>query len=1085
MGQLVLGGVGAVIGAYFGGPMGAQIGFMIGSMIGGLLFPPKHHYPALQDLRMQNSAYGQPINWCYGIVRCTGNVIWCGPPHQHNSGGGKGASGPAQSNYTISFAVGICEGPIAGIRRIWANGKLIYDVSNPSDFKQITGSNSMTTNFVTYLGDENQLPDPTIASYVGAGLVPPFRGLAYVVFNELDLTPFGQSLPNLSFEVVQGNGMSYTFSGTQTIAGLNPPQFPEYTNTVTPYSTTFLAQGAGVKGWAYSQVGSVIHMTPYTIDSSGINREGVAVNVGIAFPLPGLDQSGRGGILSTTGAWFDPENGHTGFEDFPLNIGIIGSGWTNSFWCRSPDKNTLVYSWWTAFTQYGFVICQPGGLGYTYAPFVTNNQVGVAPAGFTGGYIYGLVQNPASGTGGNATYGDCLVRLDYSGNLVAVLGRVDNAQGLTAPVYVLDDNNIWVFTTTKVWYWNGSTFSVATTAYNKSANIPIAMWQSQMIASSQLSGSATYTMAVPTFDQVETTVSAIIDDVCTRAGLPSGMWDSSQAQDTVRGYVVNNAPSARDALTQLMQLFFTDVSDSAGTLKFVRRGAYPTVTIPYSDIGVANTTQDPASIDPLKRTLLQEYDLPQQLSLTTYSASNDYNTNTQTAFRTQTASNYHANVKAAVVMTDGENLQCAQTILWATWINAESFEFTTDLSYLYLEPTDVVTVVGKSGKQYTLKLTKVTNTGKGVLTWTATLEAPSIYPAAGAPPQVMPGLPAGFTPQRIGYSGATRMVIMDIPPLRVQDAPSPGVYIGMSGTDSTWPGATIELSRDSSTFSNTVTGTSRAAIGYSMSILGPFTGGGDQVDELSTVKVMLWDSSLGLQSVTYANFLNNENVAYLGGEIIGFRNAVLQGDGSYLLNGLIRGMFGTERFKGTHAIGEDFCFLDQNTIQRIGVNLTDFGQTLYFLARTGVSTANDSTVPKQLTLANGNIQPLPPAKLRAIQNFTGSSRTVAILWLRRARINAGWYDGTDVPLDETTEGYTVTVYNSANAVVFQYSFSQTWGSGQQPNITWPNTTAQVTAMGATGVGAGTLGAATYTVSVQQHSDQGVLGVASTATFSLT
>ena len=37
----------------------------------------------------------------------------------------------------------------------------------------------------------------------GAGRVPAYRGLAYVVFEDLDLGPFGNRVPQFSFEVVR------------------------------------------------------------------------------------------------------------------------------------------------------------------------------------------------------------------------------------------------------------------------------------------------------------------------------------------------------------------------------------------------------------------------------------------------------------------------------------------------------------------------------------------------------------------------------------------------------------------------------------------------------------------------------------------------------------------------------------------------------------------------------------------------------------------------------------------------------------------------------------------------------------------
>jgi hypothetical protein len=101
-------------------------------------------------------------------------------------GGGGGGTEVTEYFYFASFAVALCEGPITGIGRIWADGKI------------------MSRDGVTlrlHKGGEEQEPDPFIASKMGAANTPAYRGTAYVVFEELPLERFGNRLPQLSFEV--------------------------------------------------------------------------------------------------------------------------------------------------------------------------------------------------------------------------------------------------------------------------------------------------------------------------------------------------------------------------------------------------------------------------------------------------------------------------------------------------------------------------------------------------------------------------------------------------------------------------------------------------------------------------------------------------------------------------------------------------------------------------------------------------------------------------------------------------------------------------------------------------------------------
>ena len=47
------------------------------------------------------------------------------------------------------------------------------------------------------------MPDPFIEAKEGAGQAPAYRGVAYVVFEDLALESFGNRLPQLSFEVIR------------------------------------------------------------------------------------------------------------------------------------------------------------------------------------------------------------------------------------------------------------------------------------------------------------------------------------------------------------------------------------------------------------------------------------------------------------------------------------------------------------------------------------------------------------------------------------------------------------------------------------------------------------------------------------------------------------------------------------------------------------------------------------------------------------------------------------------------------------------------------------------------------------------
>jgi hypothetical protein len=194
IGASIGGGILGISAATIGGAIGTMAGSVVDSWIVGSLQPDQRYEGArLDSLRVTSATEGTTIPRVFGRMRLGGNIIWATDFTEHVStstqGGGKGG-GPSvtttEYSYTASFAVALCEGPITGIGRIWADGEL-FDTS--------------TINWRWYPGNEAQAADPFIAAKMGAEGAPAYRGTAYVVFEELDLTQFGNRIPQLSFEV--------------------------------------------------------------------------------------------------------------------------------------------------------------------------------------------------------------------------------------------------------------------------------------------------------------------------------------------------------------------------------------------------------------------------------------------------------------------------------------------------------------------------------------------------------------------------------------------------------------------------------------------------------------------------------------------------------------------------------------------------------------------------------------------------------------------------------------------------------------------------------------------------------------------
>ncbi|WP_150522946.1 baseplate multidomain protein megatron [Roseibium sediminis] len=200
MATLILAAAGQALGAALGaGGFGAIVGKAAGALIGGALdqnlFGSTRTIEGarLKDLDVQASTEGASLPKVYGRVRLAGQIIWSTrfeevvSEEKHGGKGGRPSVKVKSYAYFASFAVGICEGPIVRIGRVWADGKEI----DPSAFTMRV-----------HQGADDQMPDPLIAAVQG-GATPAYRGTAYVVFERLPLENFGNRLPQLSFEVIR------------------------------------------------------------------------------------------------------------------------------------------------------------------------------------------------------------------------------------------------------------------------------------------------------------------------------------------------------------------------------------------------------------------------------------------------------------------------------------------------------------------------------------------------------------------------------------------------------------------------------------------------------------------------------------------------------------------------------------------------------------------------------------------------------------------------------------------------------------------------------------------------------------------
>ena len=155
MSTLILSAVGGKYGSFWGG-VGALAGYYIDQRyLYPSLFPKLPvDIPKLGDFALQQTNEGSPVNICFGPEnRLAGTIIWLSDiREQESTEGGGWKEGPEVTSYAyfVDLAIAVCVGEIQNIKKIWADGAIIYDADPDIDIQDKT--DLAVTKVVEYSG---------------------------------------------------------------------------------------------------------------------------------------------------------------------------------------------------------------------------------------------------------------------------------------------------------------------------------------------------------------------------------------------------------------------------------------------------------------------------------------------------------------------------------------------------------------------------------------------------------------------------------------------------------------------------------------------------------------------------------------------------------------------------------------------------------------------------------------------------------------------------------------------------------------------------------------------------------------------
>lgn len=1034
----------------------------------------------LLDLSVMSSANGVTIPKIYGTGVVGANIIWS-PGLVETSitvtqSGGKG--GPTttstQYEYTASFAAGFCEGP-GTVSKIWGDTQVLYDNSsavtqyegifNSGTLYQVgqivkydNGSSTLfyicirtgtalpfpapggligglywslyTGNPVAisggqqypsptlYQGTNTQMPDPTIQANLGVHATSAFRGLVYVVWANLQLNNFGNRIPSIRGVVTTGfpnasppsttSGVDYIVKDLCESAGVPASVIDssDLASIVTTVADIYQSDGSGIPALTLVQGSGTVNY--YQGSGCGAPFGFRYPGDGSSVPLPSPKFTYK--MKNNQSILFNPypaDATHPGYTSFlpgwttltsydliPMAlVGVLPGGAGPATW-----DGTAVVPW------------IPGNVGHWSQAnwdMVVTHQINVAVAG---NYTFYCSSNDSViiGIGNGATR--------VSGPMVNPRGQTKTA-AKGYPVMMAENIDMGEHDT-------GSTLSTFVVNFPKVGVYNIELDYACHVDARTLC--LNWKMG---------SVQSPLLPVAVSSGGATPIAEPF-------GFMITEQKDARSLIDDLKKAYFFDSCESDHTLKFIRRGAHPSILIvPEDDLGMI------ADGSKLKETVTQEQDAPRIVIVTYIDPSIDYQQGSQQQFRSSRVVTTLNQLKIDLPLAMSETMarQVAELQLFTAWMERTPYEINLwKASYGIFDPTDTLEFTFE-GVVYQMRLTE-TAFGQN---YALQINSVSQYDN-GYTTSAVGATPGGVVGVALPTGGPSVVFIFDIPYLQDSDASvdrlASGFYWVVVGDSVTWPGGVLLQSPSGSLYNQLGSMATRINYGYATDTL-PDAPDFAVWDTTSTLNVAMVKGTLA--GASDEDVLNGANILLVGDELIQFADCHPELDGTFTISRLLRGRRNTEPFATGHAApsgsppqGESVVVISTGVVQHNTFTNSFIGKDESYKAVT--SGGDPTAVTATMFESQGNdLKPAAPVHVNGTRDM---SNNLTIGWVRRTRYGGLGLVGP-TPLNEDSEAYSIDIFSG-----FTVKRTITWTPGTYDvdgNPTAPYSAAQQTTDGFT------------------------------------
>jgi peptidoglycan hydrolase-like protein with peptidoglycan-binding domain len=960
---------GAAVGFVIGGPYGAQLGYTLGSVAGSVIDPQVIRGPALGDLGSQTGSEGAPRPIIFGTSPpFAGNVMDRGVTRKEwvEEGSGKGGPKTEQEHVYRTYAVRVCEGPIGGYLRVWRNGKKVYDGQDPEyteaegidtdvaaayglDEGTVVARNLLFLNKARlFTGAWDQDVSEDLEAIRGVGTTPYYRGTAYMVMVDEDVTDMRGAIPQWTFQVTNASATPVLRNDV-----LDP------WGDGTPYAT------------------ENFHRARYFLPLTGISSPGDlagnwyggdSVNGGFSLAVAEGNAAGPGGFYGWTPGEYVNQLGWSPDRFAMAPAHAADAGERVSVYQHWNYYEPVYYQGVVPYWSGGSLFCQYHGnfvppllsvdLARTdwWSPRLSGEEFGDYDFPWSGVWGNNAVVSRAPG-GGNNCVGGIVTGGGFFGHADALveIQRVPRPPGVGAIQLVGGYKQLQAYTTQTV---SGvptvTTYPLDPVILSGSEDDTEAFWEeayTEAVANGDMTPGLTYGVDYPVaksyawlVSQAAENGSARLTDIVTalvrRANIPDDMLDVTMLPEAeVMGFMVNTQPnqSVAACLQELAGIYNYDAGDWDSQIHFVPRGQDVVATI-TEDMMV----DDGADLDEVR--MLDSLAIPRLLNLNYYDV--DAGGLDPSMQRSERVGDWRAqdsqSVQSSVVMT-ADRAATAAAVMHKVMVERAKGEvqFSLPDSSIGLTPTDAV-FRSVRGKTERVVITRA-ELYDGYQTYTAVRDRQSAY---GVEVEGIPVIPAGNPPSNV--PGPTLIEVLDIPLLRDADD-QPAYYIAAAGILPSWSGCVIEYSYDG--------GATYATLGAiaSASVMGALTATlGDHPqefpDSLNTLSVRLSQETATLLDSTLAGMMNRQNLAAVVSEdsngpnieLVNFANADETSEGQWELSYLLRGRRATDTHE--HPAGSRFIFLNRGVLLFQPAEVTDIGRTITFRATSNGNPTDTGTV---------------------------------------------------------------------------------------------------------------------------------------------